>query len=816
MSDSAGAGPGPVLMVGGDPARARVLASGNGRVVHAAGLDDACAAAREHGPAVILVHSSLPGAQGAGPLRALRQAAPGAALLVLPDQGGEAALAAVGAALRGDEGGEASFRALFEQSLDAVFLTAPDGGVLAANPAACRMFGYAEAELRALGRAAVVDPDDPRLAAALEERRRTGRFQGELTFVRKDGSRIPVEVSTQVFRDGSGAERTSLFVRDVTERKRAEEALAASERKYRGLVQGLHDGVFLCDAQNRVLEATERMHEMLGQPPGALLGTRVADMVEAEDLAATPLRREELARGGMLLSTRMVRRRDGSVFPAEVASVLLGDGRVECVVRDITERRRAERERELLVSAGEVFASSLEPHEMLRRIARLAVPAHADWCIIDVLSEDGTLEAAESAAADPRKHELLRALLERYPHSDSAERHPVGRVLQSGEPVLVPATDPAALRPVAADAEHQRLIDQLDPRSFLVVPLVARGRILGAVTLAASESGRVFGARDVEIAADLARRTALEVEKGRLVERLRHAVQTRDQVLAYVAHDLRSPLGGIGLLAEMLIRVPGTEEERRRSLDAILQAARQIDRLIQDLLDASRLQAGRLRLHPAAEAVGPVVRESVLVLGPAAAQAGVELRLDVPERVPSVLADRDRLLQVLSNLLGNAIKFTPPGGTITLGVRPAEGAMVFSVADTGRGIEAADLPRLFDRFWQAERTREGGAGLGLAIAKGLVEAHGGRIWAGSRPGRGSTFWFTLPLAGAPPLPAPGLAVPAPGSAPPGAAAASAPAPAPAPAQGASGERLRVLLVDDHPTLRRGLREMLSAMEEVEV
>ena len=281
MSDSAGPGPGRILVVGGDPARAHALAaSGDGPVVHAAGVGDACAAVREHAPSVVLIDSSLSGADGGDPVRALRQAAPGAALLLLPDGGGEeAGLSAVRAALRGDDGGNASFRALFEQSLDAVFLTAPDGGVLAANPAACRMFGYTEAELRALGRAAVVDSADPRLAAALEERRRTGRFQGELTFLRKDGSRIPVEVSTQVFWDGDGAERTSLFVRDVTERKRAEEALAASERKHRALVQGLHDGVFLCDAQNRVLEATERMHEMLGQPPGALLGTRVADMV---------------------------------------------------------------------------------------------------------------------------------------------------------------------------------------------------------------------------------------------------------------------------------------------------------------------------------------------------------------------------------------------------------------------------------------------------------------------------------------------------------------------------------------------------------
>lgn len=811
MSHAASPEPAPVLVAGGDPAGARALADAfgaGGRVVHAAALEDACAAAAEHAPHVILVHPSLSASGVADPAQALRRVAPGAVLILVPAGAPEDSLGPLPSApVAGDGAGEADapFRSLFEQSLDGILLTAPDGSVLAANPAACRMFGYTEAEFRALGRAAVVDPADPRLAAALEERRRTGRFQGELVFVRKDGSRVPVEVSTQLFRGAEGAARTSMFIRDITERTRAREALSASERRYRGLVQGLHDGVFLCDASNRIVEATPRLGEMLGYGAEELAGMPVDALVEPEDLAHAPLRRAELRRTGKLVSERLLRRRDGRTVPAEVASVLLGNGQVECVVRDVTEHRRAQREKDLLAAAGEVFASPLDVREMLRRIAELSVEAYADWCIIDVLSTDGTLETVEVAAAVPRKVEILRALLERYPHSASPERHPVGRVLQTGEPVLVGKVHQGLLAQIAADEGHAAMMRALDPRAFLVVPLVARGRILGALTLAASERGTGFDTRDLELAQELARRTALSVEKERLVEKLRDAVQARDQVLGYVAHDLRSPLGGIGLLTEMLLRVPGTEEERRRSLQSILQAAGQIDRLIQDLLDVTRLEAGRLKLHPEPEEAGPIVREALLVLAPAAAEAGVEVRLDVPARVPVVLADRDRVIQVLSNLAGNAVKFTPRGGTITVGVRPAPGEVVFSVADTGVGIAPPDLPRLFDRFWQAEQTRRGGAGLGLAIARGLVEGHGGRIWAESEPGRGSTFFFTLPCGT-------GAAVPRPPPAEPAAAPVLSPRPA---AETAAGP-VRVLVADDHPAIRRGLRDLLDREPGIQV
>lgn len=437
-----------LLLVEPDPAYARTLADLLAAacplaepVVRASRLGEARDALRERVPDVVLLNPSLPDASGLDTLRAVRAEAGGAAIVVLTDHDGEeSAVQALGegaqeylvkeevgarllartvrsAAARtraaaAHREGEARFRSLFEQSLDGVLLTTPDGKVLAANPAACRMFGYTEEEFRALGRGAVADPDDPRLASAIEERGRTGRFVGELTFVRKDGGRIPVELSSHVFRDGGGEARTSMFVRDVTERKAAEQALAESERKYRGLVQGLHDGVFICDAENRIVETTERMRELLGYDAEEMLRLTVGDLVDAGDLARAPLRRRELQRSGSMLTERVLRRRDGTTVPVEVASVLLGDGRVECVVRDIAERRRTELEKALLAAAGEVFASSLDYRQMLRGVAELTVPEYADYCIVDVLSDEGIPEVSEIVASGPRGQELLRELLD--------------------------------------------------------------------------------------------------------------------------------------------------------------------------------------------------------------------------------------------------------------------------------------------------------------------------------------------------------------------------------------------------------------------
>ncbi len=197
-----------------------------------------------------------------------------------------------------------------------------------------------------------------------------------------------------------------------------------------------------------------------------------------------------------------------------------------------------------------------------------------------------------------------------------------------------------------------------------------------------------------------------------------------------------------------LLKRQGAALERRsqKPLEVIHNGAMRMNRLIQDLLDVALMEAGQLPIKPARLSAGGLITEAVDMQRPLASSSSLEIRAEVEPDVPEVWGDRDRLLQVFENLIGNAIKFSSADGHITAGVASREHEVVFWVADTGRGIAPENLPKVFDRFWQAERDGRRGAGLGLPIAKGIVEAHGGRIWAESRQGRGTTFCFTIPKA----------------------------------------------------------------------
>jgi PAS domain S-box-containing protein len=226
----------------------------------------------------------------------------------------------------------------------------------------------------------------------------------------------------------------------------------------------------------------------------------------------------------------------------------------------------------------------------------------------------------------------------------------------------------------------------------------------------------------------------------RAEQEARRAIESRDDVLGIVAHDLRNPLGAILMQAELLMHVGNSY----KAAESIQRSATRMGRLIDDLLDIARIEQGQLSMHRARVAAGHTIAEVVSAHEAHVAAASVQLDVAVAPNLPPVWADRDRLLQILENLIGNAIKFTKAGGIITVGAALRAGEMMFWVADTGAGIAADDLPHVFDRFWQAHKGRRSGAGLGLLIAKGLVEAHGGRIWVDSTRGRGTTVQFTIP------------------------------------------------------------------------
>jgi signal transduction histidine kinase len=282
---------------------------------------------------------------------------------------------------------------------------------------------------------------------------------------------------------------------------------------------------------------------------------------------------------------------------------------------------------------------------------------------------------------------------------------------------------------------------KMNPQAALFLPLVARGHLAGVLSLFRSNRG--FDADELTFAEDLARLAALALENSLLLDTVRAALRSREEIVSVVSHDLRNPVAAVKMLSRAALRDLGSDS-RTENILLIAKAAEQMDALIRDLLDVNRLDAGKLTIH--AEPLDPsdLLNGSLQTLLPLVEEKSIELDLQLEPGLPRVMADSERVQQTISNLIGNAIKFTPTGGKIIVRTRSTGGELIVSVIDNGAGIPAEQLPKVFDRYWQSARTDREGAGLGLAIAKGIVEGHGGRIWIESTRGEGTTASFTLP------------------------------------------------------------------------
>lgn len=399
---------------------------------------------------------------------------------------------------------------------------------------------------------------------------------------------------------------------------------------------------------------------------------------------------------------------------------------------------------QLLSTASNLLASSLDPDAALQGLALLLVPAIADYAIT-YACEGQQIRRLGRVHRNPARGALLDALFA----SDSPSRddpHGPGAVMRTGVPQLLGEITDEVLGQSSLSAQHRQVLQALAPRSSMLVPLESRGRIIGAITFAfTDESGRRYDAADLAFAVELGQRVALLVDNARLYREAREAIRMRDDILAVVSHDLRNPLNTISVASSLLEMNPSPEVSSKAQR-SIGRAAKQMERLLQDLLDVSRAEAGALSIERAPVDVAALIDEAFGLSLPQAEDKSVTLVRRVSGDVGSIEGDRNRLLQVLGNLLGNAIKFVPAGGQVSIGAQHLYGQVRVWISDDGPGIPAEQLPRVFDRFWQANRSGSRGAGLGLAIAKSIVDAHGGQIGVHSQLGEGSTFFCWLPCA----------------------------------------------------------------------
>jgi PAS domain S-box-containing protein len=542
-------------------------------------------------------------------------------------------------------------------------------------------------------------------------------------------------------------------VREITKDESATrellDDLRASEQQAAGITSLAVDSIITVDEAQRIIvfnqgaEATFGWSaaEAIGKPLSILLPDRLHSVHtrHIQNFGAAT----EVARRMGQRQAIVGLRRNGEEFPAEasISRLDLPSRRLFTVVlRDVTERQLQLQDERFVAGAGVTLGATLDYESTLLSAVHLPVPHLADCCVLDLIIDDTTTRRVASVHDDPDRTKALRALEHRQAEPGDWP-FPVEQALATGEVVVI---DRFADAPQGNGATaRSALVSAIGITSLTSVPLAAGGRLTGVLTMIGTDARRPPDQDRIRVAESVSKLIALAVENARLYQTAQRATKARDEILGAVSHDLRNPLAAISLLAHALKE--GTSEDRDEIIGAIVDAAKMMNRMIQDLLDVATIDSGHLRIDPSEQHLATLVDRVLEMTQGAARERGIELRQDLPI-LPSVTVDPTRFVQVLANLVGNAVKFTEGGGSVTISAHQRANEIVIAVKDTGIGIPADHLPHIFDRHWHARRSaRTLGTGLGLAIARGIVEAHGGRIWVQSAEGAGTTFSFTVPV-----------------------------------------------------------------------
>lgn len=543
---------------------------------------------------------------------------------------------------------------------------------------------------------------------------------------------------------------------DITEMRDARHALAVSEGRLRLALEAGRMGVWDWNIRTGELDWTDSLEPLHGIAPGTFGGTfdHFQQLIHPGDLEHVNVAiRQALETGGeFYVEFRNARSSEGIRWIAGSGKVFPGDDgqplRMVGVGLDVTQRKRAEHTARFLADASAALAVLVDFDSTLKKVSSLAVPSFADWATVDMAEADGSLRRVSVSHIDLAKVELAHEIHRRFP-PDPAAHQGVWKILRTGQSEIVPEITDELLVQSTNDSEMLSILRELGLKSYIGVPLTIRGKTLGVITFINAESGHRYDNTDLAVAEDLASRAAIAIENAQFYRELREADRRKDEFLATLAHELRNPLAPIrnGL---HIMRLSGDNMAAVEQVRAMMERQlSQMVRLVDDLLDVSRINGGKLDLRKEPVDIAVVVNNAVETSRPLIEAGDHELTIDIPPTPVVVDADVTRLGQVFANLLNNSAKYSDPGSKIQLTAETLDAEVVVSVKDTGVGIPATMLPKIFDIFTQVDRSLEksqGGLGIGLTLVKRLVEMHGGSVAAQSEgPGKGSTFTVRLPV-----------------------------------------------------------------------
>ncbi len=566
--------------------------------------------------------------------------------------------------------------------------------------------------------------------------------------IEPDIVKAKVAVFVELWRKEGQIRAQEAQLRDA-ERRRSEQALKESDALYEATFDKAAIGIAHMATDGHWLRANQKLADIVGYSRAELVQLRVQDLAHPDDVEhiVSDLRRVLSGEVETLAEERRYCHRDGRTIWVSLTVSLLKDdaGRPRhfvSIIEDITERRLRANRRQFLTEASETLLASFDDPTTLARVGRLAVPTVADWCMVDLAAPGGQGEPIVIVHADRTQTGVLEqwALAER-----NGSRLRLVDLLRDGQPALLSEL------PKAWTMGHELASGDLaDATSVLVVPVVARDEILGTIAFGVS-SGRRYGPADLAMAEDLAHRVSLAVDNARLYREARDAVSARDEFLSIASHELRTPLTPLQIVLQRLLSERSNEPLETIATDRLrlllVRSERQVQRLtalVDNLLDVSRVSSGTLRLQREECDLAEVVAEVVGRFGEECARAECQVTIEAP---PTLVGQWDplRIEQVITNLLANAIKYGA-GKPIAIQVDRAGASARLVVTDHGIGIEPEKVSRIFERFERAVSSRSyGGLGLGLYIARQIVEAHGGQITVASRPAEGSTFTIELPI-----------------------------------------------------------------------